>query len=279
MDAVPPQLWLVPTPIGNLQDITLRAISVLQQADAVAAEDTRHSGQLLRHLGIHKPLERLDAHTMSRAAAVLARYPRLAYVCDAGSPGLSDPGAELVAVVLAQGGRVEALPGPTALIPALAVSGLPVAKFSFYGFLPRSGPERRDWLTTMAQSTITTAMYESPQRLLATLTELQQHCGPHRACAVVREISKLHEEVFRGSLAEACEHFAAGVRGELVVVLGPSTAQAAPSHDFSQLAAELAQQGNTTRQIRAALMQAGAERNQAYALALTAGAQPAATEG
>jgi 16S rRNA (cytidine1402-2'-O)-methyltransferase len=261
---------LVPTPIGHLKDITLRAIEVLKAADAVAAEDTRHSGLLLKHLGIEKPLERLDAHTMKRAGALLERYPRLAYVSDAGTPGLSDPGSELVAIVLALGGTIEALPGPTALIPALVVSGLPTARFSFYGFLPRSGPERRERLQELAHSRITNAFYEAPQRLLESLSELAGHCGPERQCAVVRELSKLHEEVFRGSLAEASAHFATGVRGEIVVVVAGNDHDDLPTQDFAALAQQLAAEGQPMRDIRSALMKAGAERNHAYALALEA---------
>jgi len=150
LDASPIHVWLVPTPVGNLGDITLRAIEVLRGADAVACEDTRRSGQLLTHLGISRPLVRLDAHTMKRAPGVLEQYPRLAYVSDAGTPGISDPGAELLALALELGGKAEVLPGPTAFVPALVLSGLDGGRFTFEGFLPRGGRERRERLQAVA---------------------------------------------------------------------------------------------------------------------------------
>ncbi len=265
-------MYLVPTPIGNLGDITLRALEVLRSVDAVAAEDTRRSRQLLTHFGIDKPLVRLDAHTMlDRAQSTLERYPRLAYVSDAGTPGLSDPGAELVRVALHMGVRVEALPGPTALIPALTLSGLPTARFTFHGFLPRTGRERRERLDEIAQSSITSAFYESPHRLLETLSALEALCGPERECAVARELSKRFEEVFRGSLQAAQTHFTEP-RGEIVVVVAPATEhdKMTPAANLETFASSLAQHGKTAREIRAELMKHGLDRNQAYALALKA---------
>jgi 16S rRNA (cytidine1402-2'-O)-methyltransferase len=280
-DSINPErvVYLVPTPIGNLGDITLRALEVLRGVDAVAAEDTRRSRQLLTHFGIDKPLVRLDAHTMlERARSTLERYPRLAYVSDAGTPGLSDPGAELVRVALEMNVRVEALPGPTALIPALTLSGLPTARFSFHGFLPRTGRERRERLEEIRNSTITSAFYESPHRLLETLSELATLCGTERECAVARELSKRFEEVFRGNLHAALKHFT-DPRGEIVVVVAPATEhdKMTPAPDLEALASSLAQQGKTTREIRAELMKHGLDRNQAYALALSV-TQRAATQ-
>jgi 16S rRNA (cytidine1402-2'-O)-methyltransferase len=275
-------VYLVPTPVGNLGDITLRALEVLKSVDAIAAEDTRHSRQLLTHFGIDKPLVRLDAHTMrSRARGVLEKYPRLAYVSDAGSPGLSDPGAELVGFALDAGTRVEALPGPTALIPALTLSGLPVGRFTFHGFLPRSGRERRERLEEIAQSTITSALYESPHRLSDTLADLGQICGPNRPCAVARELSKRYEEVFRGTLQAAHQHFT-DPRGEIVVIVGPSDPDTTPtisSDDLENVARTMAANGKTAREIRAELMKTGLERNRAYALALEATNQRPQQEG
>jgi 16S rRNA (cytidine1402-2'-O)-methyltransferase len=275
-------VYLVPTPVGNLGDITLRALEVLKSVDAIAAEDTRHSRQLLTHFGIDKPLVRLDAHTMrSRARGVLEKYPRLAYVSDAGSPGLSDPGAELVGFALDAGTRVEALPGPTALIPALTLSGLPVGRFTFHGFLPRSGRERRERLEEIAQSTITSALYESPHRLLETLSDLEHICGPQRPCAVARELSKRYEEVFRGTLQGAHQHFT-DPRGEIVVIVGatdPDTTPTISNDDLEKAAHDLAAHGKTAREIRAELMKTGLERNRAYALALEATNQRPVQEG
>jgi 16S rRNA (cytidine1402-2'-O)-methyltransferase len=265
-------VYLVPTPIGNLGDITLRALEVLKSVDAIACEDTRHSGKLLMHFGINKPLERLDAHTMtSRARGILERYPRLAFVSDAGTPGLSDPGAELVNLAVSLGYRIEALPGATALIPALVLSGLDTSSFAFYGFLTRSGKERRAQLEVIARSPITTVIYESPRRLEATLKDLIAVCGAERSCAVARELTKLHEEIHRGTLEQTLVHFAAGeIRGEIVLVIAAMPATLTPSRDFAADALTLAREGQTAKDIRATLQSLGADRNAAYDLALNA---------
>lgn len=281
LDAPPPgtggvHVWLVPTPVGNLGDLTYRAVEVLRAADAVACEDTRHSGALLRHLGIQRPLVRLDAHTMAaRAPGVLERYPRLAYVSDAGTPGISDPGAELVRLALDLGGRVEALPGATALIPALVLSGLPAARFTFEGFLPRSGRERRERLAALAERPETSVLYESPHRLAATLRDLAAVCGPARPASVTRELSKRFEQTERGALDDLAAQFEAGVRGEIVVVVAGRPAEApaeaeAASEAHAALAARLAAEGQGARQIRDLLQARGLRKNDAYELALRA---------
>lgn len=261
---------LVPTPLGNLGDLTLRAIEVLRAADAVACEDTRRTGALLRHLEVHKPLVRLDAHTLrARAAATLARYPRLAYASDAGTPGISDPGAELVEIALSLGGTVEVLPGPTAFVPALVLSGLSAARFTFEGFLPRAGRERRERLAQVALRAETTVLYESPHRLAATLLDLAAACGGERRASVTRELSKLHEETRRGPLADLAAAFAPGTRGEIVVVVEGRPAGAQPDEpDYQALAEELARAGKEAREIRALLAAAGLRKNDAYALSL-----------
>jgi len=261
------KVTLVPTPIGNLEDITLRALRVLREADVVAAEDTRHSGKLLAHFEIQKPLERLDAHTIaSRAPALLAKYSHIAFVTDAGTPGLSDPGAELVGLAVSGGHALEVLPGPTALIPALVLSGLPLARFAYEGFLPRKGSARRERLGAIAKSTQTVAFYESPKRLTATLEDLIKVCGEERLVSVSRELTKRFETTYRGTLAEVRAQLGSEVKGECVVVVGP--ADAADPVDFSALAAELAASGLSGRDLRDALSQAGAPRNVAYELSL-----------
>lgn len=265
------QLWLVPTPVGNLGDITLRAIEVLRGADAVACEDTRRSAALLTHLGISKPLVRLDAHTMHRAPHVLEQYSRLAYVSDAGTPGISDPGAELLTLAVGLGARVEVLPGPTAFVPALILSGLGAARFTFEGFLPRSGRERRERLEAIAERGETSILYESPHRLRATLEDLAQVCGEERSASVTRELSKRFEETRRGSLRELAALFADTVKGEIVVVVSgrnPEEAREAANFDHAAYAEGLAAQGLSTRDIRAALMEKGLSKNEAYAQAL-----------
>ncbi|CAM3525031.1 Ribosomal RNA small subunit methyltransferase I [Deinococcus saxicola] len=267
-----PRVWLVPTPVGNLGDITLRAVEVLRGADAVACEDTRRSGALLSHLGISKPLVRLDAHTMRRAPAALEKYPRLAYVSDAGTPGISDPGAELVAAAIAADIPVEVLPGATAFVPALVLSGLDSGRFTFEGFLPRSGRERKTRLAALAARTETSVLYESPHRLGATLSDLAGACGDPRPASVTRELSKKFEETARGPLSELAARFAAGVRGEIVVVVAGRPAgeadQSAPATDHEALAQGWAAGGKTARDIRDALMSRGLRKNDAYALAL-----------
>lgn len=272
----PARLWLVPTPVGNLGDITLRAVEVLRGADAVACEDTRRTGALLSHLGLSRPLVRLDAHTMHRAAGVLEKYPRLAYVSDAGTPGISDPGAELVQAALGAEIEVEVLPGATAFVPALILSGLPSARFTFEGFLPRSGRERKERLSAVAARPETTVLYESPHRLHATLQDLAAACGPARPSSVTRELSKRFEETRRGSLSELAQHFAEGVKGEIVVVVAGRSAEeaAAEAPDHAALAAALAAEGQSVRDIRDSLIRAGLRKNDAYALALQVSPQP-----
>ena len=268
----PIHLWLVPTPVGNLGDITLRAAEVLRHCDAVACEDTRRSGQLLTHLGISRPLVRLDAHTMGRAAGVLEQYPRLAYVSDAGTPGISDPGAELLRLVLRLGGRTEVLPGATAFVPALILSGLESGRFTFEGFLPRTGRERRERLKAVSERPETTLIYESPHRLYATLQDLAALCGPERRASVTRELSKKFEETRRGTLPDLAEWASAGVRGEIVIALQGAPVQAPPTPDagFAGQAATLAAEGLGLREIRELLQRSGLRKNDAYELALRA---------
>ncbi len=264
-------VYLVPTPIGNLGDITIRALETLKNVDCIACEDTRHSGRLLTHFGISKPLERLDAHTMlERGKHILEKYAHVAFISDAGSPGLSDPGAELVAIALELGIRIEALPGANALIPAITLSGLPSGRFTFHGFLPRSGRERHERLEEISISSITSVLFESPHRLHDTLLELSALCGATRECAVARELSKLHEEIYRGTLETTAQHFSGEVKGEIVIILAPNKVSLEPSLDYTQKAIEYAQSGLRVKEIRAKLQQLGLERNTAYDLALKA---------
>lgn len=265
------RLVLVPTPIGNLQDITMRSLDELRSADAIAAEDTRHSRKLLDHYGIDRPLLRLDQHTIGqRGEQVLLQHPNLAFITDAGTPGISDPGAELLQMALKLGHSVEALPGPTAFVPALVLSGLPLARFTFEGFLPRKGRARRERLDAIAASDATTVLYESPKRTAATLAELAEVCGEDRAASVSRELSKRFEETTRGSLSALATAFAQSeVRGEVVVVIGP--AESGPGldeSDYASRARELARRGLGRKELRSALVEMGAPRNLAYRLSL-----------
>jgi len=215
------KLYLVPTPIGNLEDITLRAINVLKSVDAVLAEDTRTSGVLLKHLGISKPLHSYhifnEHQTVQRIIAQLKTGKTLALVSDAGTPAISDPGFLLVRECIKQAIPVECLPGPTAFVPALVNSGLPADRFTFEGFLPhKKGRQTR--LTELAAEERTMIFYESPHRLLKTLEQFSEYFGPDRPASVSRELTKLFEETVRGTLQEIIAYFAEkSIKGELVI--------------------------------------------------------------
>jgi len=221
---MPGKLTLVPTPIGNLEDITLRAMRVLRECDAVVAEDTRVSGRLLQHLGISKPLVSFHAHNEHRVVEQLLermqRGEHLALVSDAGTPAISDPGFLLVRAAVRAGVPVECLPGPTAFVPALVASALPCDRFVFEGFLPvKKGRQTR--LTELRMEPRTLVFYESPHRLVRTLTDLCAAFGSERPACVSRELSKLFEEHVRGTLGELLTHFTAKEpKGELVVCVG-----------------------------------------------------------
>jgi 16S rRNA (cytidine1402-2'-O)-methyltransferase len=217
-------ITLVPTPLGNLEDITLRALRVLREADRIAAEDTRTSSLLLRHFQIEKPLLALHMHNEHRRIPALleevaAAGQRLAVISDAGTPGISDPGFLMVREALRMGLSVEVLPGPTAFVPALVGSGLPCDRFVFEGFLPQK-KGRLTRVKQLAEEERTLVLYESPHRLLRALEELAAHLGPERPACVCRELSKLHETYHRGSLAELSAYFAQNSpRGEIVIVV------------------------------------------------------------
>ena len=216
-------LYLVPTPIGNLKDITLRAIEVLNSADLILAEDTRTSSKLLNHLGIHQPLTPFHQHNEHQVLAhlldQLKNGKKMALISDAGSPGISDPGFLLVRACIKNNISIESLPGPTALIPALTNSGLPAARFCFEGFPPlKKG--RQTFFTALSKEERTIILYESPMRLLRTLKDLIVYFGPLRQASVSRELTKVFEETFRGSLEQIHEHFSSKtVKGEIVIVI------------------------------------------------------------
>lgn len=218
---------LVPTPLGNLEDLTLRALRTLRECDVVLAEDTRRTRNLLRAFEVDKPLERMDEHSSpERIAAVLerARGGTLFAVCsDAGTPLVSDPGAPLLRAALELGVKVESLPGPCAAVLAFTLAGMEAPGFRFVGFFPREGTARRSALAAAARDALPTIFYEAPTRLGDTLRELSEICGPTRRAAVARELTKLHEAVTRGSLEELCAHFSGEVLGELTVVLEGAT--------------------------------------------------------
>ncbi|MES3629320.1 MAG: 16S rRNA (cytidine(1402)-2'-O)-methyltransferase [Longimonas sp.] len=217
-------LYLVPTPIGNLADMTYRAVDQLKQADLIACEDTRTSGVLLNHYGIDTPTTSFHAHNEHDKTPHLVQRMRVghdvALITDAGSPGISDPGFYLARACHEAGVPVSALPGATAFVPALTASGLPSDRFVFEGFLPRK-KGRSSRLETLSTEPRTLVFYESPYRLVRTLSDLEQAFASSRDAAVARELTKVHEEMRRGSLEELRKYYASQskVRGECVIVV------------------------------------------------------------
>ncbi len=269
-------LVLVGTPIGNLGDLSPRAVEALRSADAICCEDTRRTGRLLQHAGVERrPLIVVNDHTEVQAiAGVLDRLglgERVAVVTDAGMPGISDPGERLVRAAAQAGHTVEVVPGPSAAVTALVASGLPTGRYAFEGFLPRKGSGRSSRLTELAAERRTVVLYEAPHRLVRTLADLAEACGPRRRVALGRELTKLHEEVWRGSLAEALEHLEEHPpRGELVVVLdGAPAPEAATADDVDAAVAERLAAGDSARDAAATVAAAlGIPKRQAYDAAL-----------
>lgn len=216
-------LYVVPTPVGNLEDMTFRAIRILKEADLILAEDTRTSGILLKHFEIKNAMQshhKFNEHkTVESVVNRIKAGATVALISDAGTPGISDPGFLVVRECVRNGIEVQCLPGATAFVPALVSSGLPNEKFCFEGFLPQK-KGRQTRLKAIAEETRTTIIYESPYRLVKTLTQLVEFLGAERQAAVAREISKMHEETVRGTLGELIAHFTANEpRGEIVVII------------------------------------------------------------
>src|SRR3954451_20417331 len=216
-------LHLVPTPLGNLKDITFRAVEVLQNADVILCEDTRTSSKLLQHYNIQKPLSPYHQHNehkiLQHLIDQLLAGKSFALITDAGTPGISDPAFLLVRECIKNDIKVECLPGATAFVPALVNSGLPVNRFVFEGFLPQK-KGRQTLLKQLAEEKRTMAFYESPARLVKTLHEFIQYFGSERQCSVSRELTKMFEENFRGSLQEVYDHFAQKtIKGEIVIIV------------------------------------------------------------
>jgi len=217
-------LYLVPTPVGNLEDITMRALRVLREADLILAEDTRTSGLLLKHFDISRPMlsyHKFNEHqVVRRVVERLLAGENIAVVSDAGTPGVSDPGFLVAREAIMAGVEVSCLPGATAFVPALVASGLPCDRFCFEGFLPQK-KGRQTRLSQLADEPRTMVFYESPHRLLKALQQMAEVFGQDRPVAVCREISKVHEEIVRGTLEQAVAHFTEhDPRGEFVIVLG-----------------------------------------------------------
>lgn len=220
-------LYIVPTPIGNLEDMTFRALRVLKEVDLVAAEDTRHSRKLFNHYGIDTPLTSYFAHNEAskgeRILEALREGKKVALISDAGTPAISDPGNLLVKRCRDEGLPVTALPGACAFVTALSFSGLPLDRFAFEGFLPPKSHGRRQLFKRLAAEERTLAFYESPNRLVATLEDIVEELGGKREVAVARELTKVHEELFRGPVADAIDHFGRSkVKGEIVLMVAPA---------------------------------------------------------
>ena len=268
-------LVLVATPLGNLGDLSPRAVDALRDADVIAAEDTRVVRRLLTHAGIPSAsrLRSVHARNESVAAARIVEEirggARVVYASDAGTPGISDPGERLVRACVEAGLPVETIPGPSAMLAALVVSGLPTSRFTFEGFLPRKGTARRERLAAIAASPVTTVVFESPHRVVATLDDVCAAAGPEREVAVARELTKMFEEVRRGPVGQVVEEVkAAGEpRGEHVIVVGPSPqdeSEPADEEIEAALAAALAA-GSSARDAAAAVAGAlGVPKRRAY---------------
>lgn len=267
-------LWLVATPIGNLGDLPPRAIEVLASVALVCCEDTRRTGRLLQHAGIRAERlavtnEHTEFHRIADVLDVLGSGRDVAVVSDAGTPGISDPGERLVRAAIDAGYAVAAVPGPAATVTALIISGLPTDRYVFEGFIPRAGRERPRRLAEIAAERRTTVLYEAPHRIARTLEDLRHACGDDRQVAVCRELTKLYEEVIRGTLAEI---EIGEPRGEYVIVLGGAIVDEGPVDDDTIRAAlheELA--GGCTKKdaVAAVAARLAVPKRQVYALAIS----------
>ena len=269
-------LVLVGTPIGNLGDLSPRAVEALAAADAICCEDTRRTGRLLQHAGVERrPLVIVNDHTEARAISGvlerLGRGERVAVVTDAGMPGISDPGERLVSAAVDAGHVVEVVPGPSAAVAALVTSGLATGRYTFEGFLPRKGSGRAERLAEISAERRTSVLYEAPHRLARTLADLAAACGGDRRVAVGRELTKLHEEVWRGSL-DAAVAWVAGrePRGEVVVVLegAPPPEPPGESEVEAGVRARLRQGASPRDAASAVAAELGVPRRWAYEVAL-----------
>jgi 16S rRNA (cytidine1402-2'-O)-methyltransferase len=270
-------LWLVATPIGNLEDLSPRAAAVLRAATVICCEDTRHSGSLLKRIGAAP--ERLivaNEHTEHDAIedvlSILGGGAVVAFISDAGTPAISDPGERMVRAAVDAGHAVHATPGPAAFVMAATLSGLPTTRIAFDGFLPRSGAERRERLTEVSRERRTIVLYEAPHRLERTLVDLAESCGGERRIVLARELTKLHEELWRGTLKEAITHAqTVDPRGEYVLVLAPNETQQIDVTDevireeLSQRTANGLSKRDAIDEVTAAL---GVARKRVYALAV-----------
>jgi len=278
-------LYIVGTPIGNLEDISFRAVRTLQAVHRIAAEDTRHTAKLLQHFQITTPQVSYHEHnTRTRIPELLnwlSQGQSIALVTDAGMPGISDPGTELVQACVEQGISIVPIPGPTAVITALSASGLPT-RFVFEGFLPTKGQARRDRLEVLSTELRTLVLYESPHRLRQTLQDLAEHLGANRELTLARELTKLHEELWRGTLSEAIARYTSrDPQGEFTLVIGgaqptqPLISESALRAELQKLLEQGVSRSQASRQLA---QQTSLSRREIYQLALTISATVAGAE-
>ena len=267
-------LYVVATPLGNLGDLSPRAADTLKRVALVAAEDTRHSKPLLTHVGSHAELVSFHAHSTERALErilrILSEGRDVALISDAGTPAISDPGVVLVAAARERGIPIVTIPGPTAVAASLSVSGIGGDRYLFLGFLPRKGSDRRRLLVTVAQSEWTVVLFEAPNRVSQLLADLADVCGPERAAAVSRELTKVFEETRTGTLQDLSEHYAeAAVRGEVTVIVAGTGKQhiEAPPPNPGERARALLAEGLSRKDVAERLAEeTGISRNTAYKL-------------
>lgn len=264
-------LYLCPTPLGNLEDVTLRALRILRDVSVIAAEDTRHTRKLLSHFDIHTPLVSYHEHNKTVKIPVmidrLLQGESVALVSDAGTPGIADPGEELVREAVRSEIPVVALPGPVAAVTALSASGLPASEFLFLGFLPARGTKKSALINRAVEVESTVIFYEAPHRLEKTLEALAQ-CCPERQLAVARELTKIHEEYVRGTVADVLRHFVQNPpRGEITVVMHGKEQEPPPAADPATLVERLMADGLTKKEaVKEAAKRLGVPRNDIYKL-------------
>lgn len=269
-------LFLCPTPIGNLEDISLRVLRVLREADLIACEDTRHTLKLLNHYEIRKKLVSYHEHNKEKRKHTLAQAvadgKKVALVTDAGMPGISDPGEDLVGLFIEEGLPFEVLPGPSAFVNALVASGLPARRFVFEGFLERDKKERKASLERLKVETRTMVLYEAPHRLRKTLEELSEVLGPERTCVLCRELTKRHEEHQRGTLGQlAAMVLEQPPRGEYVLILqGGTVRQVSFTDDMLLERLEIQRQAGLRNKeaVKKVALETGVSRNRLYALSI-----------
>ena len=273
VESAPGTLYVVSTPIGNMGDFSFRGVEVLRSVSLILAEDTRHVRKLLDHYGIAARVAAYHEHNEARSAAAclrrLAGGENIALVSDAGTPLLSDPGGRLVSAAANAGIAVTPIPGASALLAALVVSALAASSFTFHGFLPRKGTGRREMLSEIAECEHVSIIYEAANRLLATLSDLTEACGPDRACVVARELTKLYEEVRRGTLTDLSEYYdKSPARGEIVILIGGAVIESRDNSSLKQIASLLVAQGLSTRDVVSIMVRDhGVPRNLAYRMA------------